>query len=83
MDEDRRKSTLVVGGWPKDSRRKSILKDLHDALKALDLERYLDDSGFCTGPRRSVALLPMPQRSGESAQDHRKHVQGSANFRGG
>ena len=58
VDWGRRKSTLVVGGWPRDSRRQTILKELNEAFRTLNLEGEIDQEAFCTGPRRSLALLP-------------------------
>ena len=74
--EERRKHTLVVGGWPKDSRRKVILKDPSEALQALRLTDRIDQEPFTTGARRSVALMPMPRRPGESESDHRNRMFG-------
>ncbi|CAE7541494.1 unnamed protein product [Symbiodinium sp. CCMP2456] len=74
VSEDKRQSTLVVGGWPKDSRRKAILADLKEALEALQLTKYQDEPAFCTGPRRSVALVPMGKRQSETPQGHRDRM---------
>ena len=81
-ESDRRRGTLIFGGWPKDSRRADILKEVADAIRGLGLTNEHDEQPFTTGPRRSVALLPMPCRSGESEQLRRarmyKFVQGFA-----
>ncbi|CAE7294318.1 unnamed protein product [Symbiodinium sp. CCMP2592] len=73
-DAERRKSTLVVGGWPRDSRRQDILKELEMAIRRLGLAGMVDQQAFCTGPRRSVALLPMPLRANETEQARRDRM---------
>ncbi|CAE7583299.1 pol [Symbiodinium sp. CCMP2456] len=72
--DEKRRNTLVIGGWPKDSRRGVILADLQEALRGLRLEAQHDAEPFCTGPRRSIALLPMPKRQGETEQGHRDRM---------
>ena len=57
--------TLVFGGWPRESRRQSILQDLRRALKETQTETFLDDDPFTTGPRRSIALANFYPRTGE------------------
>ena len=37
-EDDRHKYTLVYGGWPRESSRKDILRDLNAALSRLDLQ---------------------------------------------
>ena len=73
-DDERRKSTLVVGGWPRESRRQDILDELREGLKQLGLARDHDQAPFCTGPRRSIALLPMPLRPNETESDRRNRM---------
>ena len=73
-EEERRRSTLVVGGWPRESRRHDILEELREGLKYLGLEREYDQAPFCTGPRESIALLPMPLRPNETEADRRSRM---------
>ncbi|CAE6963578.1 unnamed protein product [Symbiodinium sp. CCMP2592] len=73
-DVERRRSTLVFGGWPKDSRRVDILADLKEALPKLGLATECDESPFCTGPRRSIALLSVPLRAMETEQGRRARM---------
>ncbi|CAE7949425.1 unnamed protein product, partial [Symbiodinium sp. KB8] len=74
--DEKRKMTLVVGGWPKDSKRRLILHDLQQAIEALGLQGAITGEPFVTGPRRSVALVPMPKAQGESDQHHRDRMFG-------
>ncbi|CAE7949162.1 unnamed protein product [Symbiodinium sp. KB8] len=74
VDEGRRRSTLVIGGWPRDSRRQTILKELNEAIRTLNLGGDIDQEAFCTGPRRSLALLPMTARPGEPDADKRARM---------
>ena len=71
----RRRLTLVIGGWPRDTKKAVILSDIHKAINALKLQNDLDEEPFCTGPRRSSALVPFKQRPGEdlSATRDRMH----------
>ena len=71
---DRRRSTLVIGGWPRDSRRQDILRELKEALSKLGLADLTDQEAFCTGPRRSIALLPMATRDSESEEEKRARM---------
>ena len=73
--QDRRRSTLVLGGWEQDTKRSRILNEVQQALKGLELEDLLSDRPFTTGPRKNVALLNFPLKEGESEDDrrHRMH----------
>ncbi|CAE7726001.1 pol, partial [Symbiodinium sp. CCMP2456] len=73
-DDERRRGTLVLGGWPRDTRRADILKEVQDSIKRLGLQKDHDEEAFTTGPRRSVALLPMPRRTGETDQERRSRM---------
>ena len=64
--DDRHKFTLVFGGWPRDSARKDILKDLQTTLTRLDLKGLTDADPFTTGPRRSLALQSFVVRPNET-----------------
>ncbi|CAE7776695.1 unnamed protein product [Symbiodinium sp. CCMP2456] len=72
--EERRRSTLVIGGWNMDTPRRTILAEVDEALDKLDLTRFTDAKAFTTGPRRSVALLSFELRPGESEGDRRKRM---------
>ena len=74
--EAKRRCTLVVGGWPRDSRRKDVLKELSEAMEVLNISAQIDAAPFCTGPRRSVALVHMPKRAQETDQGHRDRMFG-------
>ncbi|CAE7029602.1 Pol [Symbiodinium sp. CCMP2592] len=69
-----RKLTLVFGGWPMQTRRETLLTQLHQALEALDLASSLDQRPFTTGPRRSVALCNFMIRQGEDAGGARQRM---------
>ncbi|CAE7265287.1 lolT1 [Symbiodinium sp. CCMP2592] len=73
-DSERRRSTLVFGGWPKDSRRMDILSELKEALMKLGLQADCDEAPFCTGPRRSIALMSVPLRAMETEQGRRSRM---------
>ena len=72
--DDRRRSTLVIGGWPRDSRRQDILRELKEAVQKLGLSDLVDQEAFCTGPRRSIALMPILNRESESEADKRARM---------
>ncbi|CAE7294337.1 unnamed protein product [Symbiodinium sp. CCMP2592] len=65
-DDERRRQTLVFGGWERDTRRQTIVMEVTEALTRLGLTTSVDESVFTTGPRRSLALLNMPLRLQES-----------------
>ena len=66
-----RRHTLVFGGWSQDTRKGVLLKQLAQAMAALDLQWYLDAEPFCTGARRSVALCQFRKREGEGEDQPR------------
>ena len=68
-DGVRRRLTLVVGGFPKDSKRDVILKRVNEVLQDSNLSHLTDEKPFCTGPRRTVALLPFHIRAHEMLAD--------------
>ena len=70
--EDRQ--TVVVGGWPRDTRRQQILSKLSSVISDLDLTNLLDRDAFVTGARRSFALIPFSQRRHESKEDCRERM---------
>ena len=59
--------TLVFGGWPRESRRQTILQDLQKAIRETDTESLMDDDPFTTGARTSIALANFWPRSGEES----------------
>ncbi|CAE7264184.1 DHX57 [Symbiodinium sp. CCMP2592] len=73
MDEKRR-ATLVFGGWNPDTQRRTILNEVEEALTRLNLKQYTDKAPFTTGPRRSVALLPFELRQGEADSDRKTRM---------
>ena len=73
-DQGRRKLTLVVGGFPKDSRRDVIIKRVNEVLQQQGLMPDTDESPFCTGPRRTVALLPFRVRANETTSDAKNRM---------
>ena len=62
MDEKRR-GTLVFGGWHMDTQRKVTVGEVTERL---NLKGFTDQAPFPTGPRRSIALLPFQLREGET-----------------
>ena len=72
--QDKRRNTLVFGGWEHDTKKGRILQELQQALTGLELEEHMSDKAFTTGPRKSVALLNFPQRVGESDEDRRARM---------
>ena len=74
LDSDRRRATLVIGGWPRDSRRQTILKELGEAFRKLNLQDQVDEAPFCTGPRRSIALMPVNLRTNETEAEKRARM---------
>ncbi|CAE7504171.1 ANKRD50 [Symbiodinium sp. CCMP2456] len=73
MDE-RRRNTLVLGGWNMDTPRGTILAEVEEALEKLGLAKFTDSRPFTTGPRRSVALLNFDLRPGEADADRRRRM---------
>ncbi|CAE7040418.1 unnamed protein product, partial [Symbiodinium sp. CCMP2456] len=75
LGDERRKQTLVFGGWARDTRRNVIVREMTEALTRLGLTTQVDEEVFTTGPRRSIALLNMPLRlhEQESSRKARMH----------
>ena len=69
-----RRFTLLFGGWNRDTRKKLILDQLEDGLKALQLRGHLDSEPFCTGPRRSTALCVFHHRQGEGDREVKQRM---------
>ena len=60
---------MIVGGWPRDTRRHLILEKLQGIIQDLSITDMLDRDPFVTGPRRSFAMIPFAPRRGESRED--------------
>eukprot|EP00439_Symbiodinium_sp_Y106_P053807 s1247_g7.t1 len=73
--DEKRKHTLVFGGWQMDTQRKVIVGEVTEALERLGVKGLTDQAPFTTGPRRSVALLPFQLRSGEVEAGRRQRMQ--------
>ena len=71
---ERRRTTLVFGGWERDTKRDKILGELRQAFKGLELESKLSDTPFTTGPRRNIALLNFPLLPDEVDEDRRNRM---------
>ena len=72
---DRHKTTLVFGGWDRETRKALIIDDAHQALIKNDLARFTDFPVWTTGPRRSMCLLNFKARGGEGYSDVRDRMQ--------
>ena len=71
----RRKTTLLLGGWSRDTRRAVILQDVSAFFSKLQInDSLLDGDAFVTGPRRNTALLPFKLRSGEGLSEVRRRM---------
>ena len=66
--------TVVVGGWPRDTKRQQILSKLSKLVQDLELADSLDRDPFVTGARRSFALIPFHQRWHERRDDCRDRM---------
>ena len=66
LDPSRNRNALVLGGFPRDSRRKTILDVVNGALQRLELQKLIDTDPFTTRPRSSFALLRFEKREGET-----------------
>ena len=71
---EQRRTTLVIGGFPRDSRRQVVLKETNAVLKKLNLLALTDRDAFCTGPRRSFCLLPFAPRTHEREDQVRERL---------
>ena len=79
VPDSRRKLTLVIGGFERDSRKAFILETVRKALTDLGVRRQLDEEPFVTGPRRSTALLPFKIRAGEDMAAAKGRMHGVLN----
>ena len=71
---ERRRTTLVFGGWDRDTKRDKVLSELEQALSGLNLKDQVSDRPFTTGPRRSVALLNFPLMRQETDEQRRQRM---------
>ena len=71
---DKHKFTLIFGGWAKETKRAELLGQLHEALQRLSVAKLTDYPGFCTGPRRSLALMSFKLRGNEGYYDMRDRM---------
>ena len=71
---EKRRTTLVFGGWERDTRKEKILNELRQAFKGLELEAKLSDTPFTTGPRKNIALLNFPLLRDEGDEDRRTRM---------
>ena len=72
---DRHKTTLVLGGWDRETRKALIIEDAHQTLIKQDLTKFTDFPVWTTGPRRSMCLLNFKARGGEGYSDVRERMQ--------
>ena len=67
MGNDRHRYTLIFGGWQKDTSRKSIVQQVHDGLKELQVASL-------TGPRKRMSLMTFRVRQYEDYQGMRDRM---------
>ena len=65
-EEERHRTTLVWGGWGRETPRGVILKQLEGAMERLEVQGLCDHKPFTTGARRSMALQSFAVRQGEN-----------------
>ena len=63
--DERHRTTLVLGGFKRDTKRLDIVNFVQKAIRDLRLQDDVDKECFTTGPRRSFCLLPFILRTGE------------------
>ena len=54
-ESDKKRSSLIFGGWPEDTPREVLLQELWDLLSKAGLDGEFEDI-FTTGPRRGFAI---------------------------
>ena len=64
---------LVMGGWPQDTAKDVLLRELGDCLSNIGIKDSFSDI-FCTGPRRGYALALVKEVQGESPQDLKRRL---------
>ena len=74
-EEERR--TLVVGGWPQDTRRSVIEEESKTLLADSSICQLVDQAQVTVwGPRRSVGMLKFVPRAGEGEKELRNRMWG-------
>ena len=71
VGESVRRLSLILGGWPSDTRKDDLLDHVKHVLSRLDLTNEVDKEAFCPGIRRGFAILDFVQREGETEADTR------------
>ena len=71
--EPGRPNLLIISGWPQDTRRETLLKELGECLSQLGLENAFEEY-FCTGPRRGFAMAFLVTDAHESGAQLRRRL---------
>ena len=66
--------SLVVGGWPPNTRRDDVEKYVADTMKHLELRELFDKPPFCPGVRRRFVIAEFAERSGEGTAEVRERM---------
>ena len=72
--EPDRSLSVIMGGWPRDTKKEDLLKFGKNALEKIDAARYLDSDPFATGLRRGFLLSNLKLRLNESLEEARERV---------
>ncbi|CAE7887330.1 putative 149 kDa protein [Symbiodinium microadriaticum] len=64
---------LVLGGWPQDTSKDDLIRELSDCLTNIGIKDLFSDY-FCTGPRRGYALALVKEKQGESVQELKRRL---------
>ena len=69
---------MILGGWPRDSARKTIIDEAHQFMREAGVSELADNPAFCTGPRRSMCLqqyrVRVPQEDYQGMRDRMQKV---------
>ena len=68
-----RPNLLIISGWPQDTRRQTLLKELGESLTHLGLENAFEEY-FCTGPRRGFAMAFVATDAHESGAQLKRRL---------
>ena len=71
---DKKLNTVVLGGWPRDTKREVIVADAKQIVERLGLQGRLEQPFWCPGVRGSVALSNFVQMPGEDADGLRARM---------
>ena len=71
---EKKLNTVVLGGWPKDTKRDVIVKEAADLVHRLGLQDRLEESFWSPGVRSSVALSSFHLQPGETADQLRARM---------